>query len=67
MDAHYNDTDIVENVYAYNYIVIKISADFRDKVKAIYSEDIKWQEIYQRLRRADSSIESFTLDNNNLI
>ena len=40
-NAYYNDVNIVENVYAYNYTVVKIFADFRDKIKAAYSEDIK--------------------------
>ncbi len=41
MNAYYNNADIVEDVYTYNYIVVKMSADFRDKVKTTYSEDIK--------------------------
>jgi len=42
MNAHHNDADIVEDIYAYNYTVVKMSADFRDKVKIIYLADIKW-------------------------
>ncbi len=67
INAHHNDANIVEDIYAYNYTVVKISADFRDKVKTTYSEDIKWQEIYQQLRYVDNSIKSFTLDDDDLI
>ena len=41
MDAHHNNADIVEDIYIYNYIVVEISTDFRDKIKTAYSEDIK--------------------------
>ena len=63
--------NIDEKIHIYHITVIKMSSDFQNKIKKVYSENKKWKKIIQQLYHSEKNLANtfsyFYFMNENLV